>query len=294
MEVFTSLFQSVGKLFSLILKPFVLLSLNLLMFCYLIFTTLHFPSPLAFSIIGLTVIIRLILYPLFSRQIRFSKKTMELAPQVAKLKEKHKNDTKTFYAAQQSLYKEHGISQQVGCLATIAQLPVLIALYQVLNGIFFVNGRHPASSLQQIHHINSNVLPFLQIHAPLNTDFFNWSLASVPSHSFHAQPLIILVPILTGLFSFIQTKMMSPTPVDIYKSDSSKELKEKQEKGDMASQMQGQMLILAPLMIGFFSFGFPIGLSLYWNTSTIFGIIQQYKIGGWGGMNGIWQRAQRH
>src|SRR5690349_66429 len=111
------------------------------MFCYLIFTTLHFPSPLAFSIIGLTVIIRLILYPLFSKQIKFSKKTMELAPEVAKLKEKHKSDTKTFMAEQQRLYKEHGISQQVGCLATLAQLPVLIALYQVLNHVFFVDGK---------------------------------------------------------------------------------------------------------------------------------------------------------
>jgi YidC/Oxa1 family membrane protein insertase len=217
---------------------------------------------------------------------------MELAPHVAKLKEKHKNDNKTFFAEQQRLYKEHGISQQAGCLATLAQLPVLFALYQVLNGIFFVDGK-AASSIQQIQHINANVLPFLQIHSPLNTDFFSWSLAAVPSHVFQTQPLIFLVPIITGVLSFIQTKMMSPIPVKAYKSDSPKELKEKQEKGDMASQMQGQMLILAPLMIGFFSFGFPIGLSLYWNTSTIFGIIQQYKIGGWGGMTSIWQIVKK-
>lgn len=218
---------------------------------------------------------------------------MELAPHVAKLKEKHKNDTKTFYAEQQRLYKEHGISQQAGCLATLAQLPVLIALYQVLNGIFFVEGGKVATSLQQIHYINSSVVPFLQIHLPLNTDFFGWSLAAVPSHTFQLQPLIILVPLITGILSFVQTKMMTPQPVKAYKSDSAIELKEKQEKGDMASQMQGQMLILAPLMIGFFSFGFPIGLSLYWNTSTIFGIIQQYKIGGWGGMSSLWQKIKR-
>ncbi len=262
------------------------------MLCYLVFNSLHFPSPLAFSIIGLTIIIRLATYPLFARQIKFSKMTQELAPKVAKLKQLHKNDNRKFLAEQQRLYKENGISQQMGCLVTVVQLPVLLALYNVLNGIFFVNGKL-ASSVQQIHYINSNVFSFLQIHVPLNTDFFGLSLSAKPSVLMtEGQFLLVLVPIITGVLSFVQTKMISPKPVKLDKSDSSKEKKEKENVGDMTSQMQGQMLLLTPLMIGFFSYSLPLGISLYWNTSTIFGIIQQYKITGWGGMEGIWQKAK--
>jgi len=51
------------------------------------------------------------------------------------------------------------------------------------------------------------------------------------------------------------------------------------------AQMQSQMILIMPAMIAFFSYGFPIGLSLYWNTFTIIGIIQQYIISGAGGLN---------
>ena len=53
---------------------------------------------------------------------------------------------------------------------------------------------------------------------------------------------------------------------------------------DFATAFQSQSMYIFPLMIGFFSYGFPIGLSLYWNTFTIFGIIQQYRISGLGGV----------
>ena len=51
------------------------------------------------------------------------------------------------------------------------------------------------------------------------------------------------------------------------------------------AQMQSQMVMIMPLMIAFFSYGFPVGLSLYWNTFTVFAIIQQYKIAGAGSLN---------
>ena len=55
---------------------------------------------------------------------------------------------------------------------------------------------------------------------------------------------------------------------------------DKKDAGDFASAFQTQSMFIFPVMIGFFSFGFPIGLSLYWNTFTIFGIIQQYLVQG--------------
>jgi len=67
-------------------------------------------------------------------------------------------------------------------------------------------------------------------------------------------------------------------------SDKSKQIvkdnKKEDKKGseDMASAMQKQMSLMMPVMIGFFAYSFPLGLSLYWNTFTVFGIIQQYQI----------------
>jgi YidC/Oxa1 family membrane protein insertase len=58
----------------------------------------------------------------------------------------------------------------------------------------------------------------------------------------------------------------------------------KGEEPDFATAFQTQSMYLLPVMVGFFSFSLPFGLSLYWNTLTIFGIIQQYIIQGWGGL----------
>jgi YidC/Oxa1 family membrane protein insertase len=89
----------------------------------------------------------------------------------------------------------------------------------------------------------------------------------------------LLIPVLTGVFQFIQSKMMLP-PTDPKKKDD----KTKKKSDDFATAFQSQSLYIFPVMIGFLSYNFPIGLSLYWNTFTIFGIIQQYKISGLGGL----------
>ena len=57
-----------------------------------------------------------------------------------------------------------------------------------------------------------------------------------------------------------------------------KDGKEVKKEDDMGTAMQKQMMFMMPIMIGFFAYTFPLGLSLYWNTYTVFGIIQQYQI----------------
>ncbi|RJP46871.1 MAG: hypothetical protein C4584_01090, partial [Armatimonadetes bacterium] len=61
-------------------------------------------------------------------------------------------------------------------------------------------------------------------------------------------------------------------------------LKEKEKTDDATTLIQSQMTYMMPLFVGFFAFQFPVGLALYWNTFTIVGIVQQYKIMGWGGL----------
>ncbi len=229
---------------------------------------LHVPYALGFSIIILTILIRFILYPLISSQLKASKKMQELHPHITKIKEQHKGNSAMISQETMRLYKEHGVNPAAGCLPVLLQLPLIFTLYSVLQNII----KSPALVAQEI---NKTVqVDFLKITQNIDQTFFGIPLGFTPAQimskdfSPDFRLLILLVPILTGLLQYVQSKMMFPKKVesDVKKTD------------DFASIFATQSTYIFPLMIGFFSYTFPIGLSLYWNTFTIFGIIQQYKI----------------
>jgi YidC/Oxa1 family membrane protein insertase len=245
--------------------------LNVLVAIYHSLIFLHIPYALGFSIIILTIVIRLILYPLTGAQLKASKKMQELTPHLNRLKEKHKNDAKMLQQETMKLYKEFGVNPLAGCLPIIIQLPLIYSLYQVLQDIVKYN----------ISQINLTLYSFIpKLTKNWDLTFFGLPLAQNPSHLMSTMgPLILLIPVMTGVLQFIQTKMMfisQPKPQGEKKGEKKNE--------DFATAFQSQSLYIFPLMIAFFSYGFPIGLSLYWNTFTIFGIIQQYKISGLGGL----------
>lgn len=252
---------------------------NILVAIYQGLTVIHVPYALGFSIIGLTIIIRLILYPLTSSQLKASKKIQAIAPHVNKLREKHKNDARTLQTETMKLYKEHGINPAAGCLPVIIQLPIIWSLYSVLQHVVGVSKQ--AMLLTDLNKIL--YFPFLRLHHMWDQHFFGIPLGQSPSHLISSFGfLILLFPVATGVFQFLQSKMMF--------SQTQKPAAEKKNDGktpsqdDFAQAMQTQSLYIFPLMIGFFSYNFPIGLSLYWNTFTIFGMIQQYRIAGLGGL----------
>lgn len=262
---------------------FLLLSypmINIIVLIYQVLLFLHIPSALGFSIIFLTVLIRLILYPLTAAQLKASMKMQKLAPHLSKLKDKHKGDSMKIQQETMRLYKEHGINPAAGCLPILVQLPIIYALYQVLNDVVKYN-------TAQINNVLYSFVP--KLSNPWELTFFGISLAATPSKLMTTVgPVILLVPVLTGIFQFILSKMMIPAKdgVAVLEKNIEKQAPvDKKDASDFASAFQTQSLFIFPIMIGFFSYGFPIGLSLYWNTFTIFGIIQQYKIMGLGGLS---------
>lgn len=273
-----------GEFFNLI---FVNPIINILVAVYSVFSFMHIPYSLGFAIIGLTVVIRFILYPLTTSQLQASMKMQKMTPLLAKLKEKHKGDNAKIQQETMRLYREHGINPAAGCLPIIIQMPIIWALYSVLQQIV---GDKPLV----VAEINKIIyFDFLKLQTAWNPSFFGLSLGAIPSkvmsfdNPFSVGSLILLVPILTGVFQFILSKMMIPakTGMAVLEKDIEKKVKvDKKDATDFASAFQTQSMFIFPVMIGFFSFGFPIGLSLYWNTFTIFGIIQQYKIMGLGGL----------
>jgi YidC/Oxa1 family membrane protein insertase len=246
---------------------------NVLVAVYKGLLFVHFPFALGFSIIILTIIIRFILYPLTSSQLKATKKMQELNPHLARLKDKHKGDAKTLQAETMKLYKEHGVNPAAGCLPVIIQLPIIWGLYATLRQIVAL----------QPNVINKIVyFDWLKLGKAWDPNFFGVSLGANPSHLITTiGPVILIIPLLTALFQFIQSKMMFSKPKvvgEIVKKD------DKKKNDDFATAFQSQSMYIFPVMIGFFSWTFPIGLSLYWNTFTIFGIIQQYRVSGLGGL----------
>jgi len=247
--------------------------INVLVTVYKGLLFVHFPFALGFAIIILTIIIRFILYPLTTSQLKASKKMQDLNPHITNLKNKHKGDSKTLQQETMKLYKDHGVNPAAGCLPVIIQLPIIWGLY---------------SALQQIASLKPDVInkivyfDALKLTKAWDPNFFGVSLGSNPSQLISTiGPIILIVPLLTALFQFIQSKMMFSKP----KAQEGLVKKgEKKKSDDFASTFQSQAMYIFPVMIGFFSYTFPVGLSLYWNTFTIFGIAQQYRVSGLGGL----------
>jgi len=219
-------------------------------------------------------------WPFVKQQLVASKKMMDLKPHMDSLKDKHKGDKQALAVAQMQLYKDHGVNPAGGCLPAIVQILLIYPLYQVIEA--FLN---PTKGLERINYFLYDKSWHL-ISLP-DPHFLGFNLADKPSDFARIGVVVLLIPVITALLQFVLSKMMAPQGVKPYPNDSSKELKEKAKEDDMATAMQSQMLFLMPLMIGFFSFQFPLGLSLYWNTLSIMSIYQQYLITGWGGLKDI-------
>ena len=260
--------------------------INILLVVYHAVSFLHLPYALGFSIVGLTIVIRFIIYPFTTAQLKASLKMQTIAPHLSSLKEKHKGDSARIQQETLKLYKEHGVNPVAGCLPVIIQMPIIWALYSVLAHIVSLKPNVVVAEINKIVYFD-----FLKLHNAWDPSFFGLPLGGMPSGLMGSiGPLILLVPILTGVLQFIYSKMMIPaknTVAVIEKDIAKKGNIDKKDASDFATAFQTQAMYIFPAMIGFFSFSFPIGLSLYWNTFTIFGIIQQYKVVGLGGL-GAW------
>ena len=273
------IFNLIGVVFNtLFFAPIV----NLLILVYKVLESISFPGALGFAILALTIFIRLLVWPFYGAQLKSAHKMAKLKPHLSVLKEKHKGDKKAFAEAQMALFKEHGVNPAAGCLPTLIQIPIFFALYQAIANVFPGAVAGFSGSLAGINSVLYH--PWLHLLATPDANFFSLNLAVKPSQYGFAS-LFILIPLVTAALTFLQSKMMiTPQP-------QGEKSKDKKSGGmeDTMSSMQSQMAYLMPLMIGYFAFQFPVGLAIYWNAFTIMGIIQQYKISGWGGAEGLWK-----
>lgn len=208
---------------------------------------------LGFAVILLTVLIRIILWPIFSKSLRSQKKMQELQKDVAKIKAKAKGDKQVESKMLMELYKEKEVNPLSSCLLQVAQIPLLIALY-----IVFKRSVHDFNSLwDSFYSMIQNMGYLKDIHngsVAFSTNFLN----SIDL----AKPAVWLGAI-AGITQFIQTKMLTPKST---------------EKLDPQAQMMKSMNYLFPALTAYIAFKLPAAMPLYWSISNIIMIIQQWLI----------------
>jgi YidC/Oxa1 family membrane protein insertase len=255
---------------------FVFPILNLLVLLYNGFLLVKLPGAFGFAIIGLTVIVRGLFNPFFKKQMETARKMAELKPQIDNLSKLHKGDQKRIQQEQLKLYQEAGINPASGCLFMIIQIPVFIALYNTLN-IFLTNGQG-AKAIAQINEVLYS--PMLKISG-LDPWFMGLNLTVTPKES--GNWVYLFIPVLTAVLQYLQAQATMPQATPIAAENAAeKEImknsdKPKEDSGDFQKAMNTQMKYLFPVMIGWFSYTLPAGLSLYWNIFSLFSIIQYQR-----------------
>lgn len=201
---------------------------------------------LGIAIIILTILVKLLLWPVSWQQLKAQKGLQDLQPKIKALQQQYKDDKQALGLAQMKLFGEHKINPLSSCLPSLIQIPFLIALFYT-----FINGLKD--------HDMSILYPFIQAPSAFQETFLG-TFSLVANHNI---PLAILV----GAAQFVQAKMLLPQ----------KEVHVKGSKDeDMTAAMNKQMTYMMPVMTGYFSYMFPSGLGLYWMVQSLLSIVQQW------------------
>ena len=194
------------------------------------------------AILLVTVIVKAIFFPLANRSYRAMSKMKKLGPEMAKIRERFKDDRQQQQKEMMGLYKKEGANPISGCLPIFVQIPVFFALYKVL----FV-------TIEMRHTPFFGWIQDLSAPDPLNI-FTGFGL--IPISLPEIIPVIGIWPILMGLSMWLQQRL-NPQPMD---------------------KMQQRIFMLLPIVFTFILAPFPAGLVIYWTWNNMLSIAQQWMI----------------
>jgi YidC/Oxa1 family membrane protein insertase len=192
------------------------------------------------SIIGLVIIIRIILIPLFVKQIKSQRALTALQPHMKEIQKKYKDDRQKQSEEMMKLYKEHKTNPLASCFPILAQAPIFFALFTVLNGI----GKNPPVSHG----------------APISETFLSSDISTVKIVT------IILIAFMSLTTFTTQRQLMTK---GMPKMDSS---------NNMMLQQQKIMLYAFPVIFAITGVNFPIGVLIYWSTTNLWTWGQQFYV----------------
>ncbi|RLV48088.1 membrane protein insertase YidC [Nocardioides mangrovicus] len=210
----------------------------------------------ALSVVGLTVVIRAALIPLFVKQIKSSRNMQLIQPKVKELQKKYGHDREKLAAETMALYKETGTNPFASCLPLIIQMPIFFALFRLVDH---------AAKQNQGHGFLTDKLALSFANAP----FFGGAL----KNSFTSDGGSISVKIIAAVLVVVMTATTFLTQRQLM----SKNMPADAMTGQYAQQ-QKMLLYVLPLVFAVGGIAFPIGVILYWTTSNIWTMGQQFWV----------------
>jgi len=227
---------------------------------FLVFLTKVLPgNNLGWAIIILTIVVRLVLFVPTYRSLEQQKNMQELQPKLQALKEKYKGNQQKLGEETMKLYKEHGVNPFGSCLPILIQLPFLWAIFRILR-----EGLDASTHFLLYSPLRDFALD------TINVSFLGFNLSNVPTDI----QMRIIPPILVGGAQFLTMRLTQARQKKKIKDITPNEKKEPNQMKEM-EKATNTMMYMMPLLIAFFAYSYPVGLSLYWFCSTIFAIFQQ-------------------
>jgi YidC/Oxa1 family membrane protein insertase len=212
------------------------------------------------AIIALTVAIRGLLFPLFRWQITTQWKIQadqrRIGPELKEIQQKYKKDRAKLNEETMALYKRHGVSplsQLSGCLPLLIQLPFIYSLYLTIHKFSISGSLHGHAGFLWVAQLSD--------------------IAFKVKGGLVGHPLLLIIPVLAGVLTFMQSKMMMQ-PIRPDMSDSERQM----------YRVMSQTTYLMPVLIAFFALNFAQGIGLYWITQSLIMVVQIYSMMGWGGL----------
>ena len=200
-----------------------------------------FISSKGIAIIVMTLLVKLLLFPLTYKMVYSQQKMAALKPRMAKMKEKHGDDQQAVQMETMKMYREYGVNPLGGCLPIAAQMPIWFALFR-----FF-----PAS-------IEFRQAPFLWAHDLSSFDVFAWLPFEIPFYGMHVSMFTLLYAVSMILYTVYNSKQMDMSAMG----------------GGQQQQMMMYMQYFMPVMFLFFFNNYAAGLTTYMFTSNMMNVSQ--------------------
>jgi YidC/Oxa1 family membrane protein insertase len=207
------------------------------------------------GIIALVIVIRIILIPLFVKQIKSQRALTALAPHMKEIQKKYKDDRQKQSEEMMKLYKEHKTNPLASCFPILAQAPIFFALFTVLNGI---SQNKPHGLLKGEYLLSAQDASFFG--APLSGTFLGSSDAT------------------TKLITVVLIIFMSATTFTTQRQLMVKGMPKMDSSNNMMLQQQKIMLYLFPVIFAVTGVNFPIGVLIYWSTTNLWTWGQQFYV----------------
>lgn len=220
------------------------------------------------SIVGLTIVVRILILPLFKKQINSSRAQQMIQPELQKLQKKYKNKKDTYsqqrmQAEMQAIYKDAGTSPFAACMPLLIQTPIFFALFRVLNNLVpIANGTRGAiGPLDQA--MAEQIEASRVFGAPLSASFSDPTAGGGEEVTVRIVAMILVILMSATMF-FSQRMMISKNMPDASKSND-----------NPMYRTQKMMIYIFPVIFLFSGVAFPIGVLVYWVISNIWSFGQQ-------------------